>query len=136
MFTIVEGEKKKKNLQINLVLNDRLQEEVTHVFHLAAIYDLAVPKDIAWNVNVFGTSNVNDWVQTLNNLERYIYFSTAYVSGKREGKIFETDLSNAYGFRNHYEETKYEAEVLVHQIKENVPRTSIRPRDVQGNYYT
>jgi len=136
MFTIVEGDITKKNLQINSVLNDRLQDEVTHVFHLAAIYDLAVPKDIAWNVNVFGTNNVNDWVQTLNNLERYIYFSTAYVSGKREGKIFETDLSNAYGFRNHYEETKYEAEVLVHQLKENVPITIIRPGVVKGHSVT
>src|SRR5699024_12399556 len=32
--------------------NQQLQETVTHVFHLAAIYDLAVPRDIAFNVNV------------------------------------------------------------------------------------
>lgn len=30
----------------------QLLNEVSHVFHLAAIYDLAVPKDIAYRVNV------------------------------------------------------------------------------------
>jgi len=136
MLTIVEGDITNKNLKIPRSLNSELLDEVTHVFHLAAIYDLAVPEDIAWNVNVYGTKNVNDWVQKLNNLERYIYFSTAYVSGKREGKITEEDLSNEFGFRNHYEETKYEAEVLVEALKETVPTTIIRPGITKGNSIT
>lgn len=136
MFTILEGDITKKNLRIDPVFQEQIQKKVTHVFHLAAIYDLAVPKNIARIVNVHGTSNVNDWVQSLENLERYIYFSTAYVSGKREGKIYETDLSNAFGFRNHYEETKYEAEVLVQQMKDKLPTTIIRPGIVKGHSTT
>ena len=86
-------------------------EKITHVFHLAAIYDLAVPKDIAYEVNVVGTKNVNDWVKTLPNLKRYIYFSTAYVAGTREGTLLETELIRPTSFKNFYEETKFEAEV-------------------------
>ncbi len=135
-ITLIEGDITKHHLHLLPSLNELLKEIVTHVFHLAAIYDLAVPKNLAWDVNVTGTNNVNEWVQTLHHLERYIYFSTAYVSGKREGKIFESDLSNKFSFRNHYEETKYEAEVLVEQIKDNVPTTIIRPGITKGHSIT
>src|SRR5690625_4034692 len=136
MFTILPGDITKKSLRIEPIYQEQIQKKVTHVFHLAAIYDLAVPKNIAKIVNVNGTSNVNDWVQSLEKLERYIYFSTAYVSGMREGKIYETDLSNAFGFRNYYEETKYEAEVLVEQLKSRVPITIFRPGIVKGHSIT
>ena len=32
-----------------------IKEEVEYVWHLAAIYDLAVPQDIAQKINVKGT---------------------------------------------------------------------------------
>src|SRR5687767_3229463 len=37
---------------------NHLCEEVTEIFHLAAIYYLGVPRDTAWRVNVDGTRNV------------------------------------------------------------------------------
>ncbi len=114
----------------------RLRRDITHVFHLAAIYDLAVPRDIAYRVNVVGTGHVNDWVLTLDNLKRYVYFSTAYVSGTREGRILETELVMNQSFKNHYEETKYEAEVLVQAIADRVPLTVIRPGIVKGDSRT
>ncbi|WP_231563823.1 SDR family oxidoreductase, partial [Anoxybacillus sp. KU2-6(11)] len=80
-----------------------LAQSVTHVFHLAAIYDLAVPEDIARMVNVEGTKQVNEWVSFLPHLQRYVYFSTAYVSGTRQGVIFEHELDKGQSFKNHYE---------------------------------
>lgn len=135
-FTILTGDITKENLAINPDVLPILTESVTHVFHLAAIYDLAVKEDIAYKVNVEGTKQVNEWVETLNKLERYIYFSTAYVSGKREGKIYETDLAAGQEFKNHYEATKYEAEILVEALKEKVPTTIIRPGIVKGHSVT
>lgn len=136
LFTIVSGNITKPELAINAEMNRFLQDTVTHVFHLAAIYDLAVPKDIAFNVNVNGTQQVNNWVQTLRKLKRYIYFSTAYVSGTREGRIYEHELAEGQTFRNHYEQTKYEAELLVDDLKDSVPATIIRPGVVKGNSET
>lgn len=136
IFTIIEGDITKSNLAISLPISRSLQKSVTHVFHLAAIYNLAVPHDIAYKVNVIGTHHVNQWVQQLNKLQRYIYFSTAYVSGTREGKIYETELRMNQTFKNHYESTKYEAEVLVEQIKNKVPTTIIRPGIVRGHSRT
>ncbi|WP_312472835.1 SDR family oxidoreductase [Neobacillus sp.] len=135
-FTIIEGDITKKGLLNNPEDQSILMEEVTHVFHLAAIYDLAVPRDIAYKVNVNGTDNVNQWVKGLPNLERYVYFSTAYVVGKREGTLYETELIRPDNFKNYYEETKYEAEVLVEALKPSVPITIIRPGVTKGHSHT
>jgi nucleoside-diphosphate-sugar epimerase len=135
-FEIIEGDITKQDLMIDSFEQEKLKEKITHVFHLAAIYDLAVPRDIAYKVNVNGTGNVNQWVKGLPHLERYVYFSTAYVAGKREGNLYETELIRPGCFKNHYEETKFEAEVLVEQLKKVVPVTIIRPGIVKGHSHT
>jgi nucleoside-diphosphate-sugar epimerase len=135
-FTLIPGDITKMNMALDPEINRELQENVTHAFHLAAIYDLAVPKDIAFNVNVNGTKNVNDWIMKLERIQRYVYFSTAYVSGTREGRILETELERKQSFKNHYESTKYEAEKLVRGIMDKVPTTIIRPGIVKGHSQT
>lgn len=133
---IVEGDITEPNAGLKNETLNMLREKVVYIWHLAAIYDLAVPKDIAWKVNVHGTDMFNKVVVQFPNLKRYIYFSTAYVAGKREGKLLETELIRPDGFKNYYEETKYEAELLVEQLKESVPVTIIRPGIVRGNSVT
>lgn len=135
-FEIIKGDITKSGLAIDSQKNPDLQKAVTHVFHLAAIYDLAVPKDLAFLVNVEGTRNMNEWVKTLKNIQRYTYFSTAYVAGKREGILYEHELIKPAEFKNFYEETKYEAEVLVDALKSEVPVTIIRPGIVKGHSKT
>jgi len=135
-FNIITGDITKRGLKIEPEKNALLQESVTHVFHLAAIYDLAVSKDLAFLVNVEGTRNVNEWVKNLRNIQRYTYFSTAYVAGKREGVLYENELIKPAEFKNFYEETKYEAELLVDALKAEVPVTIIRPGIVKGHSRT
>ncbi|OCA85659.1 3-beta hydroxysteroid dehydrogenase [Bacillus sp. FJAT-27225] len=135
-FQIIEGDITKAGLGIQDKDVEVLKSAVTHVFHLAAVYDLAVPREIAWRVNVEGTRNVNEWVKVLQHIKRYTYFSTAYVAGRREGTLLETELIHPSEFKNHYEETKYEAEVLVEQLKRDVPTTIIRPGIVKGHSKT
>lgn len=135
-FTLIQGDITKVNLGIDPDMNKQLQKNVTHVFHLAAIYDLAVPKELAEEVNVNGTKNVNDWVLSLHKVQRYVYFSTSYVAGTREGRILETELVKNQSFKNHYERTKFEAEILVQEIIDKVSTTIIRPGIVVGNSKT
>ncbi|MDA8353683.1 MAG: SDR family oxidoreductase [Firmicutes bacterium] len=132
---LLEGDITLEDLGIPEEETNRLREEVTHFLHLAAIYDLAVPKDAAYKVNVKGTDHVNRFVQSLTHLKRYVYFSTAYVSGTRTGKVTEEDLACGQDFKNHYEETKFEAEKLVRDLK-GVPTTIIRPGVVVGDSQT
>jgi nucleoside-diphosphate-sugar epimerase len=112
------------------------QTETTVLFHLAAIYDLAVAPQPAMLVNVEGTRNTNAFALTLTRLRHYHYVSTCYVAGLRTGLILETELSHEAGFRNHYEETKYLAELEVEQLKAQLPLTIHRPSVVCGDSRT
>lgn len=135
-FIVVEGDITVPGLGLEDRDGQRLRAEVTRVFHLAAIYDLAVGKEIAEKVNVQGTQNVTDWVRTLAGLKRYVYFSTAYVSGNRMGTVLETELIDINGFKNFYESTKFRAEAAVRRAWDDVPTTIIRPGVVMGDSLT
>ena len=115
---------------------DRLTGEVTSVFHLAAVYDLAVPFDTAQQVNIEGTGNVLDLCLAAANLERLNYVSTAYVAGTRQGVVYEHELGLGQGFKNHYESTKFQAEVWVRHVMDKVPTTIYRPAIVVGDSRT
>jgi nucleoside-diphosphate-sugar epimerase len=135
-FRIVEGDITQPNLGLSAAELENARRETTTLFHLAAIYDLAVDEDIAVRVNVEGTRNVNNFARSIEQLKRYHYVSTCYVAGKREGLIMETDLHHDAGFRNHYEETKYLAESEVETLKSELPVTIHRPAVVCGDSHT
>ena len=132
-FALVEGDITRENLGISAKDLAIVQSEITDVYHLAAVYDLAVEKDLAYRVNVEGTRNVNEFVKSLPNLRRYNYVSTCYVSGNRKDVIYETELEHDAGFRNFYEETKYLAELEVEKLKAEFPVTIFRPSVVVGD---
>ena len=112
-------------------------DDVSEVWHLAAVYDLAVPPAVARRVNVDGTVNVLAFSRAQPGLRRFQYVSTCYVSGRHEGLFKEDSLEEGQVFRNHYEETKYEAEVLVRAaMGEGVPATVYRPGIVVGDSAT
>ncbi|MGK7378579.1 SDR family oxidoreductase [Planococcus sp. 1R117A] len=133
---IIEGDITKQDLALNRQARAYLKSKKVVFWHLAAIYDLAVPRELAWKVNVEGTLRVNDFIRTLPNVERYMYFSTAYVAGAREGILYENELIRPEKFKNFYEETKFEAELLVEEFKKEVPLTIIRPGIVRGHSVT
>src|ERR1044072_7156840 len=135
-FSIVEGDITKEALGMAKSEQDRVRAEATTVFHLAAIYDLAVTREIAQLVNVQGTRNVNDFARSIKNLRRYHYVSTCYVAGKRSGLIKEDELVHTAGFRNHYEESKHLAEKAVDALKSDLPITIHRPSVVCGDSQT
>ena len=107
-----------------------------HVFHLAAIYDLAVPLEIAQRVNVDGTGNVLDFCAAAKSLDRLLYVSTAYVAGMRTGVVYEHELVMGQDFKNHYESTKFQAEVWARDMLDRVPTTIVRPAIVVGDSQT
>jgi thioester reductase-like protein len=115
---------------------DRVTAAVTHVFHLAAIYDLAVPSELAQKVNVEGTGNVLELCLAAKKLERLAYVSTAYVAGDRHGVVYEHELALGQGFKNHYESTKFQADVWVRELMDRVPTTVLRPAIVVGDSQT
>ena len=135
-FRLMEGDITREGLGLSAADLDAARAEATVVFHLAAVYDLAVARDVGFRVNVEGTRNVSRLALALPKLTRYHYVSTCYVAGRRTGVILESELRHDAGFRNNYEETKYLAELEVDALKGELPVTIHRPSVVCGDSLT
>src|SRR5947207_8060889 len=98
-FRVIEGDVTEPDLGLSPAELEYARRQTTTIFHLAAIYDLAVASDVAAHVNVEGTLNINRFARTVANLGRYHYVSTCYVAGKREGVILESELHHDKGIR-------------------------------------
>ncbi|MFC4249681.1 SDR family oxidoreductase [Natribaculum luteum] len=111
-------------------------ESVRELYHLAAVYDLAVDPAVGEAVNVRGTEHVLDVAADLA-VERFQYVSTCYVSGRYDGVFTEDHLREGQSFNNAYEETKYRAEVAVQErMADGLPATIYRPAIVVGDSET
>ena len=135
-FQIVEGDITQAELGLTPADAARVLEQTTRVFHLAALYDLAVPREPALQVNVAGTMHVLHFARVMPQLRHFHHVSTCYVAGKREGVILETELGHDAGYRNFYEESKYLSEMEVEKLKGELPITIHRPSVVCGDSQT
>lgn len=114
-----------------------LRASIREVYHLAAIYDLDVRREVGMRINVDGTRNVLDFASECAGLERFQYVSTCYVSGPYRGVFKESDLDVGQSFNNFYEETKFLAEVEVQRARvAGMPTTIYRPAVVVGDSRT
>ncbi len=62
-------------------------------------------------VNVHGTANLLRLAETLH--VPFCHFSTAYIAGRRPGRVLESEIDVGQGFNNPYESSKCQAELLV-----------------------
>ncbi|WP_254271950.1 SDR family oxidoreductase [Haloarcula marina] len=115
---------------------DRLADTTEAVYHLAAVYDLGVDADLADRVNVDGTNHVLDFAEAAE-VRRFHYVSTCYVSGRYDGTFTHADLDVGQSFHNHYERTKFAAEVEVQRrMDAGLPATVYRPAIAVGDSRT
>ena len=111
-----------------------LLKSLAGCLHLAAVYDLAVQRDVGMRINVEGTKNVLEFLGDAHSFQRLDYVSTAYVSGTAVGTYRETDLDVGQNFKNSYEETKFLAEMAV--TESGIPAAVYRPGIVVGSSKT
>jgi len=133
---LVEGDITRPDLGLDEAAAERARE-ATAIWHLAAVYDLSVPRDVGLQVNVEGTRHMLDLAARCPDLGRLHYVSTCYVSGRYAGIFSEEDLEKGQEFNNFYEETKFLAEVEVRAaMREGLPVTVYRPSIVVGDSRT
>ena len=133
---LVEGDVTHMHLGLSGAEWRALAGEVTDVWHLAAKTRLGAGPAELRRVNVDGTRNVLELCQAARRLRRLSHFSTAFVSGTRVGVILEDELAMGQRFHNAYEETKYQAELLVRRAQSELPATVLRPSVVVGDSRT
>lgn len=108
-----------------------LARTIDLVVHCAAVTAFDAPSDRYHAVNVVGTSNA----LAVCPDAAFLYVSTAYVCGLRNGLIPETPRDPAYGFANGYEASKAAAEAVVLAAGGTGRRVAIaRPSIVVGDH--
>lgn len=135
-LVLVEADITLPEVVLDPIMRSVIEREVHYVFHLAAAYDLSIPYDVGYRINFLGTKHITSFAKRAPHLKRYVYFSTAYVSGRRQGTVYENELWHRVHFKNHYEATKYEAEAIVSREFGSMPVTIIRPGIVIGHSKT
>lgn len=111
-----------------------LPDDVETVIHCAASVGFDLPLETQRAINVEGTRRVLDAAGALPSLKRFMHVSTAYVGGTFDGVFGPDDLDRGQGFRNTYEQSKFEAETLVRST--DVPWQIVRPSIVVGDQRT
>jgi nucleoside-diphosphate-sugar epimerase len=89
----------------------RLRDEVSSTVHVAGDIVFSRPLEQARATNVEGTRNLLDLSADWRG--KVCFVSTAFVAGRREGAVLESDLGGEAGWVNAYEQSKWEAEQLV-----------------------
>jgi nucleoside-diphosphate-sugar epimerase len=108
----------------------RLAGELDAVWHSAG--NVRLNDDLAtlrW-VNVDGTRHILDLAGAGAARPVLFHVSTAFVAGSRiSGTVYEDELDHGDGFDNPYEQSKFEAEVLVRQwsARHDRPVVVLRP---------
>lgn len=136
-IVLVEGDITWPDLGLSPDFYVRLKGDIVEIYHLAAVYDLGVGRDLAMRVNVDGTKHVLAMAEACSRLRRFQYVSTCYVSGRYDGEFTEKMLDEGQTFNNYYEETKFLAEVAVQEkMGAGLPVTVYRPSIVIGDSKT
>jgi len=112
-----------------------LAEGVEVIHHCASITDPAGTEEEAAG-NVRAAAEVLEFAEAAPRLKRLIFWSSATVSGNREGFVKETDLDDAMGFRNPIEESLYRAERMLGESADELPIVVLRPALMVGDSVT
>jgi thioester reductase-like protein len=106
---------------------ENLAFRATHILHAAASIRFNRPIEEARLYNVTTTRHMLEFAEKCVCMERFGFVSTALVAGNRSGIIKEDEFEHTAGFKNTYEESKYEAEALVRSQAEKLPVAIFRP---------
>jgi thioester reductase-like protein len=109
---------------------------VREIYHLAALYDLTCTAAAAELANLRGTTNLLAFAARCPGLRRLHHVSTCYVAGDHQGRFGEDDLDLGQGFLNHYDRTKFQAELSVRRYPGPGATTIYRPAIVVGDSRT
>lgn len=136
---MVVGELTKPRFGLNQTEFRDLATQVNQIFHCAASIHLIGDLAPMRKINYFGTQQVLELARICaktGDFQRLNYVSTAYIAGKRFGKIYENELAHNQGFCNTYEMVKHETEQLVEEAKAELPVTIFRPSIIVGHSKT
>ncbi len=120
---------------------ERIQASADQIFHIAALTALNGSQEDCFRINLGGTQEMLQLAggaHAQGRLNRFFYFSTAYVAGSLQTYHAPEDgLPEKPAHANHYEASKYAAETQVRAaMQAGLPVTIFRPSIVVGDSKT
>ncbi len=134
---VLEGDVGEPNLGLDANATSWITSNCSEVIHNAAVLQFHGTdfENEPWRTNLRGTENVLKLCRQCK-IRNLSYVSTAYVCGERTETVREEDLECGQQFRNDYERSKYEAELLVRHAKGFERKTIFRPAVIVGDSKT
>ncbi len=135
----VRGDLTQERIGLDEASWDALADCLNVVLHSAA--DVRFNQDLedARLRNLAGTKQVAALARAAHergHLKRLDYVGTAFVAGLRRGRVLETELDHEAGWKNSYEQSKYEAEGWLRSEAADLPLTVFRPSIIVGESNT
>lgn len=110
---VLEGDISLSGLGLDETDTRRVASSTDEIWHCAASLSFQQDdRDEIFRMNVGGTRNVLDLVERIPSC-RIQHVSTAYIAGNRSDLALETEINVGQTFKNPYEESKCEAELLI-----------------------
>jgi len=134
--TAVAGDVSAANLGLSGADHEAVLSTVTSVVHCAASISFDNSLEQARAVNTAGALGMVELSRAIaarGRLRRHLHVSTAYVAGRFQGLFRETDLDRGQGFRNTYEQSKFDAEQAIAQAAAELPLVIARPSIIVGD---
>jgi thioester reductase-like protein len=135
-ITLLRGDTTRPSLGLGSTDLFQLRERTTDIYQFDSLYHIGHSKARVEEVNIGGTRNLLDFARTVRALNRFNFYSTAFVCGDRSGVVLEDELERGQHFRNTYERTRFTAELEVKRSSSSLPVTIYRPSLLVGDSRT
>ena len=130
----VTGDLERKNLGVSATWRKKLDGQIDHLFHLAAIYDLSADADAQYTANIEGTRHALQFAETVG-AKRFHHVSSIAAAGLYNGIFREDMFEEATGLEHPYFRTKHDSEGVVRQ-NQSLKWRIYRPGIVVGDSKT
>jgi len=130
----VFGDLTARKLGVAAEVLKQLKGQVDHVYHLAAVYDLAADEESQVAVNIDGTRHAVEFAKAID-AGHFHHVSSIAAAGLYEGVFREDMFDEAENLDHPYFMTKHESEKVVRR-ECKVPWTVYRPAMVVGDSQT
>jgi len=130
----MHGDLTRKKLGVSAEDIKKLKGDITHFYHLAAVYDLEADEESQIAVNIEGTRNAVEFAKVIE-AGHFQHISSIAAAGLYEGVFREDMFEEAENYEHPYFKTKHESEKIVRQ-ECKLPWTVFRPAMVVGHSVT
>jgi nucleoside-diphosphate-sugar epimerase len=130
---VLEGDAAAMDLGLSGQEFRQLATELDYIHHLAHASYVGVDRETAQALNMVGVVEILELAKATVGLKCLVLHSTAKISGRRTGVVYEEELDVGQSFHNFIEETRMRGEKIARAAMGTVPIAVVRPTIIVGD---